>query len=212
MNRELDVYLFDRLVGRLSQDLHGDLGFSYVPGATAISISLPVRGQPFTSKECKAFFAGILPDQGQREIIAKNLGISARNDFAMLREIGGECAGAVSFVPAGEPLPQGKEVHHYRMLGESDLENLLRQLPKRPLLAGENGVRLSLAGAQSKLAVCLVDGQIALPIGSSPSTHIIKLAIPGIEGSVVNEHLCMELARAVGIRAAPTEIGKAGTV
>jgi hypothetical protein len=51
------------------------------------------------------FFAGILPDESKCEIIAHNLGISARNDFAMLERIGGECAGAVTFIPAGQALP-----------------------------------------------------------------------------------------------------------
>jgi hypothetical protein len=43
-----------------------------------------------------------LPEQGKRELVAQNLGISAQNDFAMRELIGGECAGAVTFIPAGQ--------------------------------------------------------------------------------------------------------------
>ena len=50
--------------------------------------------------QCRGFFAGVLPEQAQREMIARNLGISERNDFALLERIGGECAGAVTFIPA----------------------------------------------------------------------------------------------------------------
>jgi serine/threonine-protein kinase HipA len=50
-----------------------------------------------------------LPEENKGEIIARNLGISARNDYAMLERIGGECAGAVTFLPAGQPLPE----HNY---------------------------------------------------------------------------------------------------
>jgi serine/threonine-protein kinase HipA len=209
MNRELDVYLFDLLVGHLTQDKLGDIAFSYEPTATAISISLPVREEPFTSKACKGFFAGILPEQRPRELIAKNLGISVKNDFAMLREIGGECAGAITFLAPGDPFPRGEDVHNYRELSEAKLAEILKELPQRPLLAGESGVRLSLAGAQNKLAVCIIEDQVALPLGNSPSTHVIKLPVPGIEGSVENEHLCMELARSVGLPAAVTQIRRA---
>ena len=100
MPRTLDVYLHRHLVGQLVQDEHGQMTFNYVaswlqnPAAIALSNSLPLRDQRFSRNECRGFFAGILPDEGKREIIAKNLGISARNDFAMLEQIGGECAGA----------------------------------------------------------------------------------------------------------------------
>ena len=63
----------------------------------------------------------------QREIIARNLGISARNDYAMLEQIGGECAGAVTFIPAGGPLPERN--YGYRKLSEKELAEILRELP-----------------------------------------------------------------------------------
>ena len=65
------------------------------PGATPLSQSLPLRKKRFNRNECRGYFAGILPEETKREIIARNLGISARNDYAMLERIGGECAGAV---------------------------------------------------------------------------------------------------------------------
>src|SRR5271156_5011855 len=110
MAKTLDVYLHDELAGRLNQDAGGQMVFEYVeswlarPGATPLSQSLPLRKQHFNRKECRGFFAGILPEESKREIIARNLGISARNDYAMLDQIGGECAGAVTFMPVGEAL------------------------------------------------------------------------------------------------------------
>lgn len=71
------------------------------PNAIKISCSLPLQEATFTRKDCHAFFGGILPEENQRKIIAKNLGISANNDFSMLEKIGGECAGALSFISAG---------------------------------------------------------------------------------------------------------------
>jgi serine/threonine-protein kinase HipA len=98
MARTLDVYLHKELVGHLTQDNGGQMVFAYQdswlskPGATPLSQSLPLRKNRFTRKECRGFFAGILPEESKREIIARNLGISARNDYAMLEQIGGECA------------------------------------------------------------------------------------------------------------------------
>src|SRR6266571_8234306 len=112
MARTLDVYLLNDLAGRLVQDDSGEVIFEYVEswlnrsGSTPLSQSLPLRKERFKRKECRGFFAGILPEESKREIIARNLGISARNDYAMLEQIGGECAGAVTFIRAGEPLPE----------------------------------------------------------------------------------------------------------
>jgi serine/threonine-protein kinase HipA len=145
------------------------------PNAVALSYSLPLRKERFGPRECRGFFGGILPEASNREIIARNLGISPRNDFAMLEQIGGECAGSVMFLPSGVALPERDD--RYRSLSSRELAEILRTLPRRPLLAGEDGVRLSLAGAQDKLAVHVADGRISIPLGGSPSTHILKPAI-----------------------------------
>lgn len=198
MQRTLDVYLHRRLVGQLIQNAHGQMIFRYTSGyleaagAIALSHSLPLRKQEFGRNECRGFFAGLLPEEGKRKTVAKNLGISAANDFAMLEQIGGECAGAVTFLPQGQALPQQECT--YRQLTRGELAQLLKDLPRRPLMAGEDGVRLSLAGAQDKIAVHVASDQISLPLGSSPSTHILKPAIEHYEGIVFNEALCMRLA------------------
>jgi serine/threonine-protein kinase HipA len=209
MARTLDVYLHNQLVGHLIQDDGGQMVFDYTeswlqkPGATPLSQSLPLRRERFTRNECRGFFAGILPEEGKREIIARNLGISARNDYAMLERIGGECAGAVTFVPAGENLPERN--YGYRPLSSQELAAILKELPKRPLLAGEDGIRLSLAGAQDKVAVRIEGNEISLPLGGAPSTHILKPAVERFAGVVFNEAFCMKLAAAAGLPAAKVE-------
>lgn len=209
MAKTLDVYLHDELVGHLIQDDHGHMVFDYVenwlnkPGATPLSQSLPLHKGRFTRNECRGYFAGILPEGSNRELIARNLGISPRNDYAMLEQIGGECAGAVTFVPAGEPLPERN--YSYRPLPPTELAAILKQLPRRPLLAGEKGIRLSLAGAQDKIAVRIEGNEISLPLGGAPSTHILKPSIDRFAGVVYNEALVMNLAGAIEIPAAKVE-------
>jgi serine/threonine-protein kinase HipA len=209
MAKTLDVYLHNDLVGHLVQDDGGGMVFDYAesrlnkPGATPLSQSLPLRTKRFKRNECRGFFAGVLPDEGKREIIARNLGISARNDYAMLEWIGGECAGAVTFIPAGQAPPDRN--YKYRKLSAEDLAEILKELPKRPLLAGEKGMRLSLAGAQDKVAVRIENGEVCLPLGGAPSTHILKPAVERFEGVVFNEALCMKLASEAGLPSASVE-------
>src|SRR5579863_1684522 len=209
MARTLDVYLQNDLVGHLVQDDSGEMTFQYVErwlnrsGATPLSQSLPLRKERLRRKECRGFFAGILPEESKREIIARNLGISPRNDYAMLERIGGECAGAVTFIAQGQRLPERN--YGYRKLSSHELAGILRELPKRPLLAGDEGIRLSLAGAQDKIALRIEGDEISLPLGGAPSTHILKPAVERFAGVVFNEALCMNLASAAGLSAAAVE-------
>jgi serine/threonine-protein kinase HipA len=212
MAKTLDVYLHDELVGHLIQDDGGQMVFDYVgswlknPNAIPLSQSLPLRTKRFTRNECRGFFAGILPEESKREIIARNLGISARNDYAMLEQIGGECAGAVTFIPAGQALPERN--YSYRTLSSNELAAILKELPKRPLLAGEKGIRLSLAGAQDKVAVRIEGDEISLPLGGAPSTHILKPGVERFAGVVFNEALTMNLATAIDMPAAKVQTRK----
>src|SRR5438309_380896 len=214
MARTLAIYLRTGLVGRQTQDEGGDMSFQYAESwlqraeAVPLSHSLPLRKERFRRKECRGFFAGILPEESKRETIARNLGISARNDYAMLERIGGECAGAVTFLAHGEAMPDRH--YGYRDLSDDELAAILKELPRRPLLAGEEGIRLSLAGAQDKLAVRIEGGTISLPLGGAPSTHILKPNVERFEGVVFNEAFCMQLAVAAGLPAAPVETRKVG--
>ncbi len=97
--RALSV-LWDRsLVGALRLDQHGDLGFVYDPtwlddGARPpISQSLPKRAESFNRPEMRPVFAGLLPEESQREAVVQTLGISKANDFRLLEALGGDVAG-----------------------------------------------------------------------------------------------------------------------
>lgn len=215
MTRTLDVYFDDALCGHLQQDDAGALSFSYVPTyldlrqPVPISYAMPLRAEPWPDRQARPFFSGLLPDEGARQRLAAGLGLSAANAFGLLEIIGGECAGALSLYPAGErpPAPDDGGVE---TLSPDRLAEIFGKLRTRPLLGGEDGVRLSLAGAQDKLAVCLEGDAIALPKGGRPTTHILKPAIPNLEGAVENEYFCMRLAAAINLQAPSVQIGKAG--
>src|SRR5690606_30813103 len=119
-------------------------------GARAISFSMPSRDEPYADRVVRPFFSGLLPDEGARQRLAGALGISAGNAFGLLEVIGGECAGALSLYPAGQTPPISND-DGVEILSTERLEEIIGKLRDRPLLGGEEGVRLSLAGAQDKL-------------------------------------------------------------
>jgi serine/threonine-protein kinase HipA len=209
MAHDIGVWLFDHPVGTLSL-VGGRLRFQYRPDwlaqptAVALSQSLPLRPEPFDDHECRAFFAGLLPEGNLRRLIAQQYQVSSQNDFALLNAIGGECAGAITFVPDGQTVATTLQAA-VEWLNEPQLMALLDELPRRPMLAGSNGIRLSLAGAQDKLPVVFDGQRIGLPKGGQPSTHILKPAMAAVEDSAINEGFCLALAQAMGMPAAKAQ-------
>jgi serine/threonine-protein kinase HipA len=211
MTRGLDVWWDGRVAGRLTQNRSGDLGFAYsaewlASNGLALSASLPKRAKPFSRRECRPFFSGLLPDEGQRDAAAQALGVSPTNDFALLDRLGGDVAGALQLLPPGIPPLNEAVTSRPEPLDEDGLIRVLDALPTHPLLAGEAGMRLSLAGAQAKVPVVLVDGKIALPLPGQPTTCILKPSIPRFPGSTENEAFIMWLAAAIGLDVAPVEL------
>jgi len=195
----------------LSQ-IDGRLSFSYVSdwlntnNSIPLSQSLPLQAEVFDDRATRPFFAGLLPEGDKRKLIAQTLHVSRQNDFALLDGIGGECAGAVTLLEPGQ-MPQAQDNRDLvRWLDEVELLRLLDEMPKRPMLAGEEGLRLSLAGAQDKLPVVAQGDRIGLPLFNSPSSHILKPAIAGVEGSVFNEGFCLALANDLMFDAVKAEI------
>ena len=211
MVHELEVWLFADRVGTLAL-VDGRLSFRYAPGwlsrpdALALSASLPLQAEPFDDRTSRPFFAGLLPEGQMRRLIAQRFQVSGQNDFALLDHIGGECAGAVSFLEPGQALRTSAQGDDVQWLSDEEVVALLDELPRRPMLAGRDGLRLSLAGAQDKLPVVFDGERIGLPLEGAPSSHILKPAIVAVEDSVINEGFCMALAEAMQLKPAKAKI------
>ncbi|MGB6230997.1 MAG: type II toxin-antitoxin system HipA family toxin [Litorimonas sp.] len=218
MTRSLTVWWDKSTIGQLALTEYGEPTFAYLDRwlegeeARPISLSLPLRSEPFNRRECLPFFEGLLPEEGQRAAVARALGVSRTNEFRLLEELGGDIAGALTLLPDDEsPMDPQAGAMSSRPLEGAALSDLLDALPLRPMLAGDGRkVRLSLAGAQSKLPVVLVNGQIALPASGQPTTHILKPGIERYDGTTENEALCMTLAAAIGLDVAPVEMRVTG--
>ena len=202
MTSSLIVYWGQKLVGRLRVDGKRNYSFQYAPewlsagGALQISVSLPLRAEPFEGDVARNFFSNLLPEALIRTLIAKKIGISEGNDFQLLEELGGECAGALALIPEGQIL---KSDGGYQPLSREDLDKKIEEMPRQPLLTATEGLRLSLAGAQNKLPVFLKNDAIFLPLGASASSHILKPKIPEFDDTVENEAFCMTLAKGCGL-------------
>lgn len=211
MTRELEVWLFAERVGTLAL-IDGRLNFRYNPDwilrsdAPALSHSLPLQTESFDDRQTRPFFAGLLPEGQLRRLIAKQFQVSSQNDFALLDHIGGECAGAVTLLEPGQPLSSSGYDHDPQWLSEKEIVEILDELPHRPMLAGKDGLRLSLAGAQDKLPVVVDGHHIGLPRNGMPSSHILKPAIPNLEDTVTNEGFCLALAEAMQLKPAKSQI------
>jgi serine/threonine-protein kinase HipA len=207
----LGVYLHERLAGVLSLKDNGNLRFRYDKAyletqGPALSLSLPLQEESFPHRACLAFFGNLLPEEDVRAQVALAVGISAANDYRLLERFGGDVAGAVTLLP-GDGDERDAEPDSLELLSAERLDKVLTELPQRPLAADASGeVRLSLAGAQSKLPVVETTGGFALPHGSGhPTTHILKPEPARFPGLVANEFFCMRLAAEAGLQVAAVD-------
>ena len=202
MRDYLQVKIDGRLVGQLWLDERKNFCFQYdtdwlQSSRLPLSLSLPLQKDPFLDDLSHPFFANLLPEEKIKVVLARNLGISLHNDYGMLERIGGDCAGAASLDIENAELKT--TTGDYRRLSAEELATIIKELPKRPFLAGEEGIRLSLAGAQKKLPI-YYDGQdFHLNMGSAPSNAIIKPPIEDLDNTVENETFCMALAKTIGL-------------
>ena len=190
--------------GLVRRDASGaGVTFRYLEGNThRISHSLPVET---VGDVAGVFFEGLLPDGVERERLARRLGVSDASTFALLAAVGGDCAGALSLHATEErPKPSGVAT---RPLDTTLLREVEENGPLPTIVA--HGLRLSLAGAQAKLAVVLHDdGTLGAPEGRTPSTHILKLPNRDYRSVVDNEHFVMTLAKNAGLVVPRTRLWK----
>jgi serine/threonine-protein kinase HipA len=197
----LPVYFEQRRVGTIKVDKSGP-SFTYDPGwvglrgAFPISTTMPLGVDRITPEVFLPWAANLLPESEQLRTLGQFLGMSRTDVIGLLAAIGGDTAGAISFGQPGRT-----DGFQWRAVEkEEDLERLINELPNKPFLVGEEGVSMSLAGVQTKLAVA-VDGagRICIPMHGSPSTHILKPDATRLWGSVQNEAFCLALARRLNI-------------
>lgn len=221
----LNVFLNERLVGRLSRASSGAIEFRYdgdwlaFEEAIPVSLSMPLREERFIGAPVIAVFDNLLPDgRALRRRVAERVGAAGDDSYSLLAKIGRDCVGALQFLPDGQtPEPIGTV--KARLIGDEAIARKLANLERAPLgMDDDDDFRISLAGAQEKTALLFWRGRWRVPSGSTPTTHIIKPQIgmlpSGVDmtKSVENEYLCMKLTAAFGIPTANVTIAEFDSV
>ena len=206
---KLGVYFGERKAGELYTTGDRGIVFSYAEeylssgSSQKLSASLPLRKEEFSQKECLPFFSGLLPEGASRKKIADYLHVSETSTAKLLEALGGECAGLITLTAEEFPALQKESYpisgQNYEVISDEKLCEFIKKIPERPLIKADDKLRLSLAGAQEKLALAKSNGKWNLPLNGAPSTHILK---PTREGSLStlaqNEYICMRLAKKNG--------------
>lgn len=212
---ELVALLEGRIMGVVRRE-RGRLSFVYddawrrAPGAFPVSLSMPLTAAEHGQRPVEAFLWGLLPDNALiLERWAKRFQVSARNPFALVGEVGEDCAGAVQFVkPARlEQLETGK-ADNVDWLSEADVAERLRALraDQAAWRAPRDTGQFSLAGAQPKTAFLFEDGRWGVPSGRLATTHILKPPTGEFDGHAENEHFCLTLAQRLGLPTAASRV------
>ncbi|GIG40632.1 type II toxin-antitoxin system HipA family toxin [Cellulomonas phragmiteti] len=212
-DRHLDVVLYERVIGQVTQSHSGRHTFTYDPqyvsdvNATALSLSMPVADATYPGRRIDPYLQGLLPDGDEvRERWAQRFGVSAQNPFALLEHMGLDCAGAVQLVPGGAPGGPHALEGSLERVTDADIGARLRALRADDTAWTVAGERWSLAGAQGKFALTRdVNGAWHEPLGAAASTHIIKPGVVGYRDQALNEHVCMRALALCGLRVASTE-------
>ena len=212
---ELLALLESREVGVVRQK-RGRLSFEYADtwrnarGAYPLSLSMPLAAAEHSHAAIETFLWGLLPDN---EFVlrrwAQRFHVSPHNVFALIAEVGEDCAGAAQFTrPERRDALLGRTPARIDWLTDADVASRLRALQADASAGrapGDTG-QFSLAGAQPKTAL-LFDGQRwGVPSGREPTTHILKPRTGEFDGHAENEHLCLALARSLGLPTARSEI------
>lgn len=228
MTASVPVWFDGLAVGQVDVAADGSLSLRYAErwlqttGAFPLSVSMPLRADPYPSDVISPWLANLLPEEEQLQVLTRSLGLDKADVLAVLSEIGGDTAGALSFGTANDralwsyaPLTTFYDTADPRLA----LERHFDDLGRRPFLVGEEGVRQSLAGGQKKSALAVLDATgapvlrlpqegdvLAIPLNGAPSTLIVKPDNPNLPGITENEVCCLRMAQAIGIEAAQATI------
>jgi serine/threonine-protein kinase HipA len=212
----LDVRLYGETIGTLFPAGENDYRLAYSPevvedvgaGVSLLSNALPTRTEPYSAGATEAYVDGLLPRGMRRMKLARELGIEPDDDYALIAEIGRDCAGAVTFLPKGAP-GEPVDADSVAWLSEGDLEELVTPPAKRLFdSATEQRMRFALGGVRHKLSLVREerDGRWAWPEVGLASTHVVKPETGEYPEFVPNEMFCTSVVREVGLPVVSSEV------
>lgn len=168
---------------------------------------MPLVRESHKNRPVRAFLHGLLPDSdGRLAELGREYRVSPNNPFALLAHVGRDAAGAVQILPEGDDSPDAAARHgDVTELDENEFGAVIADVIANRDTWGrrETNVRWSLPGVQPKVALFrTAQGAWAVPNDSTPTTHIIKPAVPPYSNHHINEFMTMSAARHLGLHVA----------
>ena len=140
----------------------------------AVSPHLPLNGD-FDSRAVRNYLQNLLPEgKGLEEIISSTT-ISKNNTFGLIKVIGEETSGALSFKASNRAVKQTS----FREVTNDQLSEKLRRFKQagEAITLWDGRTRLSVAGVQDKLNLLEIDGRLGFGEGQLCSNKIFKFII-----------------------------------
>ena len=169
-------------------------------GRPPLSQSLPLDGC-FAPRRPRAFFGGLLPEGEPRELLARRLGVSERNDFSMLAPSAATRPGRSACCRrVRRPGPAGRR----RRVARRRRTRAARPTSSRRGRCTPTRTASTASRSPARRTSCpsssAPTAAIGLTKGRTPSTHILKTPIERLVDTVVNEAFCLAVGRAAGDR------------
>lgn len=209
--QQLDVFIgTNTKIGRLILPVGTETEFSFIyedewkHTGFPISPHIPFDDQA-SPRSIENYLRNLLPEGEAFEEMIQNTTISKSNTFGLIRKLGAETSGALSFrVPESEP-----QETSFRPVPDDELiERLERNLA--PLVYWDGKVRLSVAGVQNKLNLLKRGDEWGFGEGKLSSNYILKFESGRAPCIAVNEFFCMTLAKLAGLDVANVELTRIG--
>ncbi|MCD8119109.1 MAG: type II toxin-antitoxin system HipA family toxin [Lachnospiraceae bacterium] len=190
------------LVGRIEGTGSQDARFVYDPDYQSqpehrpISIALPFSEEPYSPEKTRCFFDGLLPEGYTRRCVASEMHVDAQDYISILEKLGDECLGAIRIVKEGEKPPMAA----YQEMPDDLLKRFAMEgATESAALVAKSHLSLTGASGKAGLYFSYSEKKWYLPVGSAPSTHIVKQSHVRLDKIVTNEQLCLKTAEKLGM-------------
>lgn len=209
----LTIDLDRRHIGKIFlEDKSEQYGLEYAPSwldGGGFAVSPHLKPGECSSESVKRFLANLLPEGRWLEELSVSSHISRSNVFGLIAAIGAETTGALSFRMGDKS--EGGLLTSFRPVTSEELAERISQRQNLSIAVWDGKPRLSVAGVQDKLPLLIrANGEMGFGEGELASTHILKFGTARALHLVINEYICMQLAKIVKLPVAEVSVARFG--
>lgn len=204
--RQLEVRVWNKPVGVLEQTDSLKHVFSYLPETAAtdfVSLTMPVRAESYVWEAgLHPFFQMNLPEGYRKDVLRQKFGpVATVDDFSLLALTGASTLGRVTVHAIERGTNENRTPHGAvsDILSREDSRSALLEYLEETSLDAVAGVMPKALAADERLTL------------KTPQ-WIVKTGRDDTPGVCVNEYLCLELARRIGLPTPITSLAKDGEV